>query len=136
MSRLYPHPKAMTVLPAFSMRCVVLFENWVAADVHPVVLLGRNVACLAVGLVVRRHVARGLIRHEQGQPQPSPHRSLPGNRPFESLTITNQTLMSVDQADCPVVSFSELTWVISFTSTAPSGNFPSRRYSRTSSGRE
>ena len=35
---------ALTVLPAFSMRRVVLFEKWVSTDVYPVVLLGRNVA--------------------------------------------------------------------------------------------
>src|SRR5262249_17955024 len=69
-------------------------------------------------------------------PHPSPHRSFLGNRPFESLTITNQILMSLVQVDCPVVSSSDPTLVMSFTSTAPSGNLPSRRYAWMSSGRE
>src|SRR6516164_11618268 len=75
----------------------------------------------------------GSFASNSPQPQPSPHRSLPGNRPFESLIITNQILVFVDQLDCPVVSLSEPTLFISLTSTAPSGNLPSRRYAPTSS---
>src|SRR5262249_17077215 len=63
-------PLALAVLLVSSMRRVVLLENWVSADVHPVVLPGRNVACLAVGLVVGRHITRGLIRLEQ-RPAPA-----------------------------------------------------------------
>src|SRR6516162_3074055 len=73
----------------------------------------------------------GSFASKSAQPQPSPQRSLPGNRPFASLTITNQTLMFVTQLDCPVVSLSEPTSQISFTSTAPSGNLPSRWYAWT-----
>src|SRR5262249_689343 len=70
----------------------------------------------------------GSFASNKAHPHPSPHRSFLGNRPFESLTITNQILMSLVQVDCPVVSFSEPTVVTSFTRMAPSGNLPSRRY--------
>src|SRR5262249_39093900 len=43
-----------------------LLEDRVPADVHPIVLLGWHVTQLAVGLVVRRHVASRLLRLEQG----------------------------------------------------------------------
>src|SRR5262249_31342019 len=110
-------------------------KHRVSADVHPIVLLGWHVTQLAVGLVVRRHVASRLLRLEQGPTPAVAPQVVAGNRPFESLIITNQILMSVVQWDSPVVSFAEPTWVTSFTSTAPSGNLPSRRYARTSSGR-
>src|SRR5262245_56073499 len=71
----------------------------------------------------------GSFASNNAQPHPSPHRSFLGNRPFESLTITNQILMSLVQVDCPVVSFSEPTVVTSFTRMAPSGNLPSRNRS-------
>src|SRR5215471_6793621 len=70
----------------------------------------------------------------RAQPQPSPQRWLSGKRPLESLIITNQTFVSVDQLDSPVVSLAASALVISLTSTAPSGNLPSRRYASIASG--
>src|ERR1041385_6941966 len=43
-----------------------LRERRVSADVHPVVLAGRDVARPAVGRIVGGHVARGLFRQEEG----------------------------------------------------------------------
>src|SRR6516225_1853554 len=68
----------------------------------------------------------GSFASNSAQPQPSPHRSFLGKRPFASLIITNQLLTPVDQLGCPVVRSCEPTLVISFTRTAPSGNLPSR----------
>src|SRR3954464_12152286 len=43
-----------------------LRERRVSADVHPVVLLGRDVARPAVGRIVGPHVACWLFRQEEG----------------------------------------------------------------------
>ena len=99
----------------------------VSADVHPVVLLCRNVAGDAVGFVVGRHVQLRVLGGRFAQPQPSPHRSLLGKRPLTSLTITNQLLTAVDQVGCPVLSFAESTsGDLLYQGAAPSANLPSR----------
>src|SRR5271166_1600447 len=63
----------------------VLPEHRIPADVDPVVLPGWNVARLAVGLVVGRHVARGLIRHEQGPTPAVAPQGVAGEAPLRVL---------------------------------------------------
>src|SRR5947199_7976082 len=75
----------------------------------------------------------GSFASNSAQPQPSPHRSFFGNRPFASLIITNQILTSVDRNGTRLNSSHLGTSYTAFIMNEKSANLPARRYAGTSS---